>query len=115
MQAFSAQCFTPSDQHWGKKAKKIKVRTHITYQGIIKLCIVPAKVMVTVIQSARVFHRVVAMKQHMRGYMVSVHELSVMALLVSQARPFPVEWKGSGLRDYGPLWYRNILCSMGLL
>ena len=65
--------------------------------------------MVTVIQSARVFHGMVAMKQHMRGYMVSVHELSVMALLVSQARPF------YSLRDYGPLWYRNILCSMGLL
>lgn len=36
--------------------------------------------MVTVIQSARVFHDVVAMKQHMRGYMVSVHVPSVMAL-----------------------------------
>ena len=44
--------------------------------------------------------------------MVSVHELSVMALLVSQARPFPVEWKGLacetmalyGIETYCALW-----------
>ena len=61
----------------GQEVNMVNTRTPTTYQDIIQqftnMCILPAKVMVTVIQSARVFHGVVAMDQHVRGYTISVY------------------------------------------
>ena len=68
--AFSAQYPTPSDHTGTRRPRGKHGESEDTYQSIIQqftnMCILPAKVMVTVIQSARVFHGVVAMDQHMR-------------------------------------------------